>query len=404
MRNSNALRGMALVMAALAIANSAWSQDRNAFRDQARQTAAQMRSVGEPADRCAFGGVVQQRQVIEVFGTSALRLGDRFLRFNGADVSAVPDEQIVALARSIAPGAQIQIAVERAGQIAELSVTCSNARSYMQPLLTALDHAARGRFRECADSLAVSDDSTSLTLRLQCASLTRRPEELGAGDIAYRLAARGIAMAHAIPERRSLAITLLRSSEAMINGSRGAAAFRELVDATRQWPGDENAWDQSEPDWGAFRRNAEVALRQRLIDPDSARFEWPNGFTLGSWTPFLGAAIDGYWTCGLINARNRMGGYTGSTAFVAVLDPNGQVRHVDLGQSREYDVLTTQCNNSVRLLPPAPSSLSEAGRSSQSETSPQSIAGELERLVRLRDSGALTEAEFGAAKDRLLGN
>lgn len=354
-------------------------------------------------DRCAFGGVIQQKMVIEVFGASPLRLGDRFTHFNGADVSAMSDEQVVALARHIGPDAQIPITVERGGETVTLDVQCSNARAYMEPLLTALDQAGRGRFSDCVETLAASDDSHSLAMRLQCASLTRRPEEAGAGNIAYRLAARGIEMAHAIPDRRSAVITQLRSSEAMITATRGSAAFRELVNATRRWPGDESAWDRSEPDWRAFRRNAEAALRQRLIDPESARFEWPNGFTLGSWTPFLGSPIEGYWTCGLINARNRMGGYTGSTAFVAVLSPDGHVRHVDLGEARDFDMLSAQCANSVRLLPPAPPALTSPTPATQQAGTSPSIADELERLVRLRDSSALTQAEFDAAKDRLLG-
>jgi len=378
--------GLIACIAVSSFASSAWAQDRDAFRNQSRQTAAQMRSLGEPMDRCAFGGMIQNRQVIEVFGGSSLQLGDRFTRFNGADVSAMSDEQIVALARGIAPTATVQISVDRGGQPVTENIQCSNSRLVIEPMITALDQAARGRFDDCVETLGSSDASSSMALRLQCASLTRRPEENGAGELAFRLAERSIAVAHAIPERRSAVITQLRASEAIITSSRGAAAFRELVSATQQWPGDETAWTRSEPDWSAFRRTAEAALRQRLIDPDSARFEWPNGFTLGSWTPFMGSAIEGYWTCGLINARNRMGGYTGSTAFVAVLTPEGQLRHVDMGQARDFDMLTTQCTNSVRFLPPAPPALASS-TPPQAPVSSPSIADELERLVRLRDSG-----------------
>lgn len=393
----------AILLAMLTFATSAWAQDRNAFRNQSRQTAAQMRALGEPMDRCSFGGLIQQRRVIEVYGDSPLRVGDTFESFNGTDVSSLSDEQIIALARRVGPDAQISIIVDRAGEAMPLDVRCSNARIVLEPLLAALDQAARGRFEDCIEALAASDDSHSLTLKLGCASLTRRPEEAGVGDIAYRLAVRSVEIARAIPERRVATITQLRASEAAITSARGAPAFRELVDATRRWPGSENAWDRSEPDWAAFRRTAEVALRQRLIDPESARIEWPNGFLVGSWTPPFSASIEGYWTCGRINARNRMGGYTGSTSFVAVLSPEGQIRYVALGEARDFDFISMQCANSVRLLPPAPPALASASAPAQGAVaSPPSIADELERLVRLRDSGALTATEFDAAKDRLL--
>lgn len=182
---------------------------------------------------------------------------------------------------------------------------------------------------------------------------------------------------------------------------RGGSAFQELVSLTRQWPGDEHAFERSEPDWTLFRRNAEAALIGRLIDPDSARIEWPNGFTLGTWRPLLARRIEGYWTCGLINARNRMGGYTGATSFVVVLSAEGQVLYSEVGTGRDYDLLSSQCARSANLLPPPPRAWANAP-AAQTSSAPASLADELERLVRLRDSGALSPAEFEAAKARLL--
>jgi hypothetical protein len=115
--------------------------------------------------------------------------------------------------------------------------------------------------------------------------------------------------------------------------------------------------------------------------------------------------IDGYWSCGLINARNRMGGYTGSTAFVVVLDPAGYVKYAEIGESKDFDLLTATCSNSVKHLPPPPRELlaSQAGERSAGSSSP-SLADELQKLVDLRNSGALTEEEFQAAKKQLLGS
>jgi hypothetical protein len=96
-----------------------------------------------------------------------------------------------------------------------------------------------------------------------------------------------------------------------------------------------------------------------------------------------------------------MGGYTGSTFFVVVLDPDGKVKFVNIGESSDFDIVTSQCNGSVRLLPHPPPELSGATVSQQGPST--SIADELAKLVDLRDSGALTESEFQAAKARLLG-
>jgi hypothetical protein len=48
---------------------------------------------------------------------------------------------------------------------------------------------------------------------------------------------------------------------------------------------------------------AEAAVREQLIDPDSAEFRKETYFVNGS-------------VCGQVNAKNQMGGYTGYTWFV----------------------------------------------------------------------------------------
>lgn len=56
-----------------------------------------------------------------------------------------------------------------------------------------------------------------------------------------------------------------------------------------------------------------------LLDPESARFEWPNGFKQGSYKPLFDRRQWGYVTCGIVNARNKLGGYAGRHQFVAVM-------------------------------------------------------------------------------------
>jgi hypothetical protein len=370
----------------------AFAQDRAQFRDQARHNAEQLRSAGEPMDRCSLGGIIQERTVVDVFGVTSLLVGDQVLNVNGVDVSSSNDDQIIALLRGLSPTAQVPVIVRRGAENANLQVSCTNARTYMQPLLAALDFIGRGRFDDCVQTLngTESGDAETMALKLQCALFTSHPERLGTGELTYQIALKLVQAARVLPTRRTIVIQQLRAWD---------AAFRELVDATRHWPGGEDAWDRSEPDWRLFRRNAEIALKRGLIDPDSARIEWPHGFLFGSWGPLFQPRVEGYWTCGLINARNRMGGYVGATAFVVVVGPEGEVRYSEVGSGRDVDLLTAQCSNSARLLPPPPAILADTATSANGSGS---IADELARLTQLRDSGTLTQAEFEAAKARVL--
>jgi hypothetical protein len=74
------------------------------------------------------------------------------------------------------------------------------------------------------------------------------------------------------------------------------------------------------PNWARYRELGEAAIRESLIDPDSAKFEWPYGYAPSRWTQFLHKRpYYGYITCGMVNSRNRMGGYVGATRFVVVI-------------------------------------------------------------------------------------
>jgi hypothetical protein len=61
-------------------------------------------------------------------------------------------------------------------------------------------------------------------------------------------------------------------------------------------------------------------IKSGLIDPDSARFQLPDTINAG----------DGYWFyCGLVNSRNRFGGYTGWAPFEMGLLPGESVEWGD---------------------------------------------------------------------------
>lgn len=106
------------------------------------------------------------------------------------------------------------------------------------------------------------------------------------------------------------------------------------------------------PAWTQFKQLAEAAVRARLVDPDSAKFEWPHGYKKGFYKPFLSARVNGYVTCGLVNSRNRLGGYVGRTYFVVVED-NGAIAYLEIGDGGGGDMLSNSCVNADLPLPPA---------------------------------------------------
>jgi hypothetical protein len=116
----------------------------------------------------------------------------------------------------------------------------------------------------------------------------------------------------------------------------------------------------SAPGWEQYRQLAEADIRDRLIDPDSARIEWLGQYHKGGFKPFLQGRVHGYVSCGTVNARNRMGGNVGRTHFVVVVDHDRVIfAEVD---SKPGGMIADQCNAALRagLLPPLPTTGSSA--------------------------------------------
>ncbi|KQS03554.1 hypothetical protein ASG11_04205 [Sphingomonas sp. Leaf357] len=74
------------------------------------------------------------------------------------------------------------------------------------------------------------------------------------------------------------------------------------------------------PSWERYRAIAEAGIRDRMIDPESARITWMGGYFKGDHKPPLSPRYSGYVACGSVNAKNRMGGYTGASSFIVVID------------------------------------------------------------------------------------
>ncbi len=399
------VNGLVVMAGALAVSVTCAAQDKGQLRNQAKTMAEQLRRAGEPIDRCSLGArLVDGGIVTSVSDGTPLRPGDRLLKINQVDVSGKSADQTVSVLRGIKPGSSIEVEIERSLSRSTIKMVCENSRPFIETILAGLDAAARGKFEECVAAFSRRSDLAAfgVGMKLQCAAVAKNPNELNLANLAHEAARQAISEAYWAPSIRPAVIIGLRQSEGLISRQLGDARFQELVSATEKWPGGEDMFSRSEPDMVKFREVAEQAVRSRLIDPDSARIEWPFGFLSGSWKPAFQKKIDGYWTCGLVNAKNRMGGYTGRTSFVAVVSPAGLIQYVELGTGKDFDLLSSQCANSVKLLPPAPPEFS-AGYSSATPSAGGSMADELKKLAELRQSGALTESEFQAAKQRLLG-
>lgn len=103
-----------------------------------------------------------------------------------------------------------------------------------------------------------------------------------------------------------------------------------------------------------FVEKATQKLLSSFFDPSAAVVEWPNGLAGGWWKPILSKKIPGWFTCGRVNGKNRMGGYVGFHSFVAVMY-NGSVVYTEVG-SGNYDLLEAQCLKAVSngILPSGP--------------------------------------------------
>lgn len=142
-------------------------------------------------------------------------------------------------------------------------------------------------------------------------------------------------------------------------------------------------------------------LASSLVDPGSAIINLPFGFTPQPTTwKVWGVNMSGYFTCGSVNSRNRMGGYVGETVFLAHISPQGEVTTTT--DSSKYPVLGNVCA-AGRLPPINPATTAAIFRKAPKDAS-GSISQELAEIAELHRNGTLTDSEFAAAKARILGS
>lgn len=195
--------------------------------------------------------------------------------------------------------------------------------------------------------------------------------------------------------------------------SNGSHDWKGAADEYFRWRGGQEGYDydklqansaKSEADalakerqkYRQMRQLGEAAIRGRLIDPSSAQFEWPHGFIEATWKPLLQRRVSGWVTCGFVNAKNRMGGYTGASPFVVVIN-GGVVTFADMDGQGGMGVVAAGCSKAA-FPPPQPNMLDDQ----QAPSPTGSLADELAKLAALKTSGAITQAEFEAAKAKLL--
>lgn len=146
-------------------------------------------------------------------------------------------------------------------------------------------------------------------------------------------------------------------------------------------------------------RVSEIVIKSQLKDPQSAIVEWSGQFTGMNFKPPFAKRIEGFGGCGFVNAKNSFGGYVGKRRFIVIFkDINGGLSYSGISSGGDWDFIEVQCSD-FRF---EPIKVVEAP-TTEASTGNLGITGQLEALVKLRDTGALTPAEFDRAKAKLLG-
>ena len=90
--------------------------------------------------------------------------------------------------------------------------------------------------------------------------------------------------------------------------------------------------ETASPDFPAFQAIAEASIKDKMPDPDSAKFRWdPRTFALTGWSN-----VGVTYACGRLNGRNHLGGYTGYQRFW-VGEKNGAVVLFDIDSDANDD-------------------------------------------------------------------
>lgn len=369
------------------------------MRDAARAEASKLRAGGWPKERC-YAGVGFFNNVV-ASGNGTILAGDELLYVGDINVEEATTDEIAKALGSTPPNATITVQVRRDGQVQNVTQKCGNLADYQRPYLEALEFAGNKKWYDCIDALSSQpDDVTYLMLRVRCARVSRKAAEYPIQNWVDKASTISITMQGYAPSEWSNAAKALLTGRFDISPS----VYKKLVEEVQSWDGGET-WSSVQPDYAAMRRAAERGVKSRLIDPQSAVIEMPYDFIYGAWSPaFSGARFEGFMTCGTVNAKNRMGGYTGSTYFISVIDEAGFEKFTDMDSSTsEYlRPVDNGCAQLVKKLNYVGNQLEPTVDAASTDAGKPSMAQELEKLAELHASGALSDEEYAAAKARVL--
>lgn len=246
--NRVSLLRVVTLLATLNLPVVCWAQDKNAVRAQAAAAAAQLRSFGEPKDRCTIGALVVDGPTIgRAIAATPLMPGDKLLLLNHTDVSAMSTGSVIELLRRTDATATIPATVERAGARVDLQLACVNARAANTALLSALDAASTENFNDCVTALDGRGEfgASRAVTKFQCASVSRNKKRYDIGQLAYEVMRPQVEDAVWAPATQADVLMRLRGIEGLISDGGRAARYQELVALTQKWKGGENAYAQS---------------------------------------------------------------------------------------------------------------------------------------------------------------
>jgi hypothetical protein len=129
------------------------------------------------------------------------------------------------------------------------------------------------------------------------------------------------------------------------------------------------------PTWDKYREIGEIYIKGLMLDPDSAKITWVGKFFKGGHKPFLQPRSYGYVGCGSVNAKNRMGGYTGASAFVVVIDYD-RVLFGDIDKSTAGMVGAT-CYEYAKQMKFEPLSIEDKASITSNDAPTKSASGQL---------------------------
>lgn len=165
-----------------------------------------------------------------------------------------------------------------------------------------------------------------------------------------------------------------------------SAAISFQADATPYGP---------HPSWEDAVRLGNSAIQKSLIDPESARIEWPFTLIGGTLTLPNKPPASGWYTCGWVNAKNRMGGYVGRSRFL-IMFQQGQPTIVEVGGHGGGGLAESVCVDLASKGWLRSSGLEALGAMAPSQIAPSSEATR-QAYQTLADAGAQQRGGMGLA-------